>query len=666
MFKAFGKKSVESVFDSKNLFSGKHNQKIKELRNLILYIAVLFTLPVAGQHLRKDTISISEVVITGKSRLTQFTAFKKSSVDSSALVEHNLNNIADLLSENTHLHIKSYGLGGIATSSFRGTGASHTQVAWNGININNPMPGQSDLSLIPAGIAENISLYSGGGSMIVNGGAIGGLIDLETGPEWRKRTSLTINSGTGSYGRLSGMAHLKTGNARFQSVTKAYFNSAKNNFRYVNNVLTSEPFTDTRKNSQVRMEGYLQEFYLYGKRSSVSAKVWYNSSSRNIPVPMISQQPVPGEKQNDRSLRSLVSYDLKQGKSDFNLTAAYIADRLNYSNPLTSTDSRNLSRSVTIKAGVNSVIGQKIHIHTELKNELYIIYSNNYDGKGNRNTTSLTASADRPFGKRLITTMLLRGILNDSKLTAPDFATGIEYRLLKNSEIFLKGNFSANSKLPNLNDLYWMPGGNPDLKSEYGYIYEAILEAGNKTRLPFSLSGDLTVYRSRIMDMIQWHPGEYSYWTADNIKDVNITGLEFSSLFSHKTGKFSLRLNALYSFTIATQTGNAENSLNNKQLIYIPVHQASATLRLAYGSFYSSVLADYTGKRYLSLDNSSSLPGYVLNDIILGMKLNLISVRGDMNFAVSNIFNTNYQAIAWHPMPGRSYSVNLLLEIIKQ
>ena len=28
-------------------------------------------------------------------------------------------------------------------------------------------------------------------------------------------------------------------------------------------------------------------------------------------------------------------------------------------------------------------------------------------------------------------------------------------------------------RLPGLNDLYWMPGGNPDLKPEYGYSAEA-------------------------------------------------------------------------------------------------------------------------------------------------------------------------------------------------
>ena len=66
--------------------------------------------------------------------------------------------VAELLSENSVIYIKSYGSGGLSTASFRGTGAGHTQLTWNDININNPMVGQFDLSLVPAGFIDDINI----------------------------------------------------------------------------------------------------------------------------------------------------------------------------------------------------------------------------------------------------------------------------------------------------------------------------------------------------------------------------------------------------------------------------------------------------------------------------------------------------------------------------
>ena len=52
---------------------------------------------------------------------------------------------------------------------------------------------------------------------------------------------------------------------------------------------------------------------------------------------------------------------------------------------------------------------------------------------------------------------------------------------------------------------------------------------------------DLSVFRNNIKDMIQWHPGEYSYWTADNIKSVNTSGLESSFSLNYSLNKFAAR-----------------------------------------------------------------------------------------------------------------------------
>ncbi len=155
------------------------------LKKVVIYIVLLTSLPLQGQlSLRNDTILIKEVFINGSTVQQSDACYKTIRLDSAALINYSIRTLADLISENTSIFIKTYGLGGIATPSFRGTGASHTQIAWNSINLNNPMIGQFDLSLIPAGFIDDVKIYYGGGSMSVNSSGIGGMINMETKPEW--------------------------------------------------------------------------------------------------------------------------------------------------------------------------------------------------------------------------------------------------------------------------------------------------------------------------------------------------------------------------------------------------------------------------------------------------------------------------------------------------
>ena len=153
-------------------------------------------------------------------------------------------------------------MGGTATPSFRGTGAGHTGLTWNGININHPMLGQSDLSLIPAGLIDDIQIYYGGASMPLNSGGIGGIINLETRPVWKKETLISVNPGIGSFGQYTGLVKVRSGNSKFQTVTKAFFQSSENDFPYLNTGISKEPVWQKRTNSQVSQKGFIQELYL--------------------------------------------------------------------------------------------------------------------------------------------------------------------------------------------------------------------------------------------------------------------------------------------------------------------------------------------------------------------------------------------------------------------
>jgi iron complex outermembrane receptor protein len=181
----------------------------------------------------------------------------------------------DLLRDATPLYIKEYGAGLTATSSFRGTSAGHTQVLWNGININDPMLGQTDFSLVPSGMIDNVMISFGGASMDLGNGAIGGIINLGNEPAWRKETIIDIAPGAGSFGRYSGLAKISTGNEHFQSVTRAYLNSADYNFRFLDSEALPEPVWKTREHNGMSRKSLMQEFYFRKSGNVLSARVWY-------------------------------------------------------------------------------------------------------------------------------------------------------------------------------------------------------------------------------------------------------------------------------------------------------------------------------------------------------------------------------------------------------
>ena len=54
----------------------------------------------------------------------------------------------------------------LSTISFRGTGAGHTSVIWNGVNINQPTIGQTDFSLFPVFAFDDIRIFYGASSSI--------------------------------------------------------------------------------------------------------------------------------------------------------------------------------------------------------------------------------------------------------------------------------------------------------------------------------------------------------------------------------------------------------------------------------------------------------------------------------------------------------------------
>ncbi|MBN2864077.1 MAG: TonB-dependent receptor [Bacteroidales bacterium] len=611
----------------------------------------LILLQLNGQYsIQDDTLKIEEVIITPKQITSKQPGFKFYSIDSAEIKNYSLLSVTELLNETTPLYIKYYGSGGTATSSFRGTSAGHTQVNWNGININDPMLGQSDFSLIPAGMIDNLIISFGGASMDLGNGGIGGLINLENEPSWEKQTLIDLSPGTGNFGRYAGLIKFKTGNDHFQSVTKAYGNKSRNNFTYLINDELYEPVSNVRENNQSQQSGFMQELYFRKSRNVLSARFWYNTTERDLPGSTL--YGYAGEKQSDKALRSLINYNFYNKKNEYFATAAWISTNLDYVSQLYSIESQNKVNKMILKAGLTRPLGEYTRLKIVMNEELNLVRSNNYLSDITRNNTSLTVSAEKTKGRRFGTVLLLRETLDDDTFLFPDFSAGLEYRILAEKEHFLKLNASRNSKIPSLNDLFWNPGGNPDLRNEYAYSCEVGYKIDQYISQSIKIGAGANWFNNYIRDMIQWHQGELSYWVADNISRVNTSGLESMLNISYASGGLMVKFNTAYSYVRAL---SKDTPTNGKQLTYVPKNKLNSSLQFDYKNIYSLWLTDFTGRRFTTADNSDFLEAYFLNNIVSGVKFSFEKGILDLCLRIDNLFNVSYETIAFYPQPGRSF-----------
>jgi vitamin B12 transporter len=626
------------------------------MRRLFTYIFCLISpLIISGQTEKvNDTIMIEEITVRESSLASVISGFRNTCLDSLILKEYKLESLSEIITENSSLFIKSYGPGSSSTISFRGTGAAHTQVLWNELNLNSPMLGQSDLSLIPSGFIDEIRIFNGGASMVIGSGGLGGAINLETKPEWTGGTNFLLNSGAGSFGRVSSLMKLSTGNEKFQSVTRAFLHSARNDFPFINSAGYSEPVEERRQNASVSQIGLMQELYWRSASSITSASMWYQKSERNLPSTILSQQQEGDERQMDESMRAVLRHNYYFSNADIEATCAWFYDQLNYLNIPLSIDSHNRSNTLIAKFAAESSYKQNTHLRLDINNEINFINSVNYQEPASRFLTTITGSARHISGEKLGIAVLVREIISDFRALAPDLSLGADLKLSDLSNGFVRMNFSRNSRIPSMNDLYWNPGGNPDLKNEYAYTGDLSFEIAGNISERIGYKTELTTYAGWIKDMISWQPsGNSGIWTPQNISEASTNGFESDIEVVYKLGRLSARVNALYAYNRAF-TEVSSNSTRH-QLIYVPLNHLNAGLRTGIGSLYAGITTSFTGKRYTTADNDHYLPGYTLCNFLTGYNFRSRKSLFDFTFKAENIFNVSYEVMAYYPMAGRSF-----------
>jgi outer membrane cobalamin receptor len=656
----------------------------------LLSVLVLISASVCkGQHIT-DTLKIKTIEVYANRIVKEEAGKTTTKIDSIAMIKALTSNLSELISQNTPIFIKEYGRGAMATASFRGTAPSHTQVSWNGITLNSPMLGMVDFSSIPVYFTDNVSLLHGSGSLSEKSGALGGVVKLENTTNWQNKFSGRLLTGIGSYGTRDEFFRINGGNKKIQSQTRAFYNYSNNNYQFVNKFVadidpqTGKYLYPTQRNENAHYENYglLQEFYFRPNDKNIFIlRYWIQHNDRSLPRLLTNETENNANinRQTENAHRPVVEWKSYGKKGTLSLSSGANIQFLKYQlktevsgakdQVVINSDSRSgsyflkasysyqLSDNASVNAGANTGINSVFSNNTPLNGE-----SQGYDRQ--RQDQSIYVQISKSFGDKLSVTLLTREDFIGGKSNPFIPSAGIDYRPFRNKGFFLKGNLARNYHHPTLNDLYYIPGGNPDLKPEEGLMadlgsgYSGIV---GKANFHASLNG----YYSRINNWIIWLPTPQGYWEPYNMKRVNASGLEINTGIDGKLNVFDYHFNGNYSFTRSINRDDPRNWADEsigKQLPYIPLHSANILANISRSGYHLTWLWSYYSERFTTTSNDKTskpdvLYPYFMNNLYLGKEISLVNQKLDIELKIFNLFNEEYRTVLQHPMPRRNYSL---------
>lgn len=566
--------------------------------------------------------------------------------------------MSQLLIQHSPVFIKTYGPGGIATASFRGTTASHTLVLWNGFQLNAPSLGQVDFSTIPVFMTDNISLKWGSGTSTNNGG-LGGVVSINNDESFCKGLIVNLKQTCGSFNTLGSFATVGYSWANHLLRVKAYRTSSDNNFTY-NNIGVIPHQEMKQKNAAYTDYGVMPEYQWRFGNSLITIVSWNQKSHRNCPqiMPNVGNDNTVEYTDNDFS-RNYISFKNYWNTGKIEVKSSYFFENQHYvlntftdiGTPVTTTDSKNTANVFHQIADVEQNLFRSWKINAKIQWDHEQVKSNDYDGVKKRDVFSTYAALSGNVLKNIDLRVTLRNDIVDGK-SAGFFPTAtVSYSCAYLKGMKISAGYSHNYRNPSLNDLYWNPGGNPDLRPEDGRTVDGNL---NFTRDfgRLSVESQVGAYYSQVSDWIQWKPTNYRYWVSENVSTVTAYGAEIHLKMNYKLGLWNFSVSGNYVYSHTTDE-------NDKQLIYIPLHHANAFADIEWKGWNFSYTMEFTGERKTSMNDNEfycfRLMPYALHHVSVGKHF----WKLDIELKINNLTDEDYQAILWRAMPGRSYEVSL-------
>ncbi len=621
--------------------------------------------------LKPTVLHYPEKIVVSATRGSSLTSEVAASVD---VIERDLielthpQNLAEVLDNIQGVFIKDYGgVGGNKTISLRGSSAEHVLVLLDGQRLNNAQSGQVDFSTLSMEGIEKIEVLRGGNSALYGADAIGGVINIIT----RKSTDHHGISGSARYMRGSFDSQSLESSLNFQqnrlggSVSYKKLNS-KGTFPY-----TGIDGTEIiKRNNDIDSDDFFSRFHLsigeshFQRRLELSYK--HYNAERGSPGTIELPYDTARLWNRNQQFNSIFSGKIFNFRNDFRLQAYAHRTRMRY---------RNDEGLVPVDSHFkNGSYGGEGHIQTILSSAFVLTYGLGYrhDGLESREfpedhfRDSFYIFVQDETVLEFQSSRLLRSISFISAVRFDSFSDFRKHISPKFGGVFnfgqdwrtsVKWNVGLNYRAPNFNELYWPPDawtrGNPDLKAEYGFDWDA----GLRLRYPLlhGISLDMTYFNITLNDLILWQ-SVGQIWMPLNVDKARNQGVEVSLVLEPVRNWLSVNLNYTY---LDARNLSDEPNVKNKRLVYRPRESLNLSLVSNWRNITVKYDYQYVGRRYTNPANTIYLDVYAMSDITISISHQYRRWNPQLSVQMKNIFDERHEIIRYQPIPGREYRLTI-------
>ena len=209
-----------------------------------------------------------------------------------------------------------------------------------------------------------------------------------------------------------------------------------------------------------------------------------------------------------------------------------------------------------------------------------------------------------------------------------------------------------------MNERYWRPGGNPDLRPEHGWAADAgVAFDGRRGR------AELTAFWSRVEDEILWLRTSQGYYAPRNVRRVHTRGVELSAQLR---GRLASRTHIVGGW-VATLTDARDRSdphaaSYDRQLRYVPREQLKIFATVYAGKLALDLNTRYVGRRNVTVDGSTQVDPYLVVDGQLRLNAEVAGASVQMALVAENLLDAQYEVLRLYPMPPRHLRVRLRID----
>tara|TARA_R110001599_G_scaffold9559_3_gene47468 strand:+ start:389 stop:2233 length:1845 start_codon:yes stop_codon:yes gene_type:complete len=604
----------------------------------LFFIGLMAFAQVFGQ---RDGVIVLDEVILSDAKLLHFSKGTKVRVVNDSVQEKSGSSLTDLLRYNSNIYFKENGYGMVSSASFRGTNAQQTAVVWNGININSQLTGQTDFNTLIPGNYGDVVVRSGGGSVQYGSGAVGGAILLNDSFRFNDGWKNSLQTSYGSFNTSKLAFNTSLGKEKTSLQIGINHIASDNDYKYLGTDLRNENGAYDQLNINANVGFILSDQQIL--------KVYHNTFNGDRDFSGTLTAPAD-ENYRDLNHRSLIELSSFNERKITRLKVGHLYERYRYF-PNNQREEFSFGQANTLLANYD----YKYQLNKITLNGIIDFSSIWAKGTSIENAQRSFVSGTFLFSHELSDKLnyginLRQEIVSDYQNPFL-FSLNSSYKVAKNYIINING--SKNHRVPTFNDLYWSgagASGNLEVLPETSWQ----VEIGQTIEVK-NIALSLNAYSITTDNLIQWRPNTQGVWMAMNVQDVSQYGMELGFDWKRKWGNQELVWESEYAYT-----KSIDNTTKN-QLLYVPEHMLRSNLAYQYKKLVAFYQFLYTGSVYTTTDNSDSLSSYTVGNIGLDYHWpNISGIKFILGLKVNNLFNKNYQNVAYRPMPNRNFQIQLI------